>query len=177
MSIMQDFEKARKMIGPEKYDAIEKYLNEVCPKSNYDKYNKELNSLIDIPIDEWLKKKEELEVKYGIIFLNDILYKQEEWEKFEFWYENRINTYIIELWENNADRNNGFGQVLEDRFKDLGQAVKKAKEIFETSECVSIEVQTEVREQVMYFRDKVNEKYFYVEETLNKEVEELDEPE
>ena len=29
----------------------------------------------------------------------------------------------------------------------------------------------------MYFRDKVNEKYFYVEETLNKEEEELDEPE
>ena len=56
-------------------------------------------------------------------------------------------------------------------------AIKKAKEIFETSECVSIEVQTEDREQVMYFRDKVNEKYFYVEETLNKEEEELDEPE
>ena len=41
MSIMQDFEESRKMIGAEKYDAIEKYLNEVCPKSNYDKYNKE----------------------------------------------------------------------------------------------------------------------------------------
>lgn len=177
MSIMQEFEEARKIIGPEKYDAIEKYLNEVCPKSNYDKYNKELNCLIDIPTDEWLKKKDELEVKYGIIFLNDILYKPEEWKKFESWYENRRNTYIIELWENNADRNNGFGQVLEDRFKDLGQAIKKAKEIFETSECVSIEVQTEDREQVMYFRDKVNERYFYVEETLNKEGEELDEPE
>lgn len=177
MSIMQDYEEARKMIGTKKYDAIEKYLEEVCPQSSYDKYNKELNSLIDITPDEWLKKKKELEEKYGIIFLSDVLYKPEEWDKFEAWYEERTHTYIIELWENNADRNNGFGQVLEDRFKDLGQAIKKAKEIFETSECVSIEVQTEDREQVMYFRDKVNEKYFYVEETLNKEEEELDEPE
>ena len=40
MSIMQDFEEARKIIGPEKYDAIEKYLDEVCPRSNYDKYNR-----------------------------------------------------------------------------------------------------------------------------------------
>lgn len=33
MSIMQDFEESRKMIGAEKYDAIEKYLNEVCLKA------------------------------------------------------------------------------------------------------------------------------------------------
>lgn len=97
MSIMQEFEEARKIIGPEKYDAIEKYLNEVCPKSNYDKYNKELNGLIDIPTDEWLKKKDELEVKYGIIFLNDILYKQEEWEKFETWYEANIKNDETEM--------------------------------------------------------------------------------
>ena len=52
MSIMQDFEEARKMIGTEKYDAIEKYLDEVCPKSNYDKYKKELNSMLDYSTDE-----------------------------------------------------------------------------------------------------------------------------
>ena len=65
MSIMQDFEEARKIIGPEKYDAIEKYLDEVCPKSNYDKYNKELNSMLDYSTDEWLKQKKELEEKFG----------------------------------------------------------------------------------------------------------------
>ena len=73
MSIMQDFEEARKIIGPEKYDAIEKYLEEVCPKSNYDKYNKELNSMLDYSTDEWLKQKKELEEKYGIIFLSDVI--------------------------------------------------------------------------------------------------------
>ncbi len=90
MSIMQDFEEARKIIGPEKYDTIEKYLNEVCPKSNYDKYKNELNSILDYSTNEWLKKKTELEEKYGIIFLSDVLYKPEEWEKFENWYEANI---------------------------------------------------------------------------------------
>lgn len=175
MSIMQDFEEARKIIGPEKYDAIEQYLDEVCPKSNYDKYNKELNSLIDIPMEEWLKNKKELECKYGIIFLDDILYKKEEWNKFEDWYNNKSKTYIIELWENNADRNDGFGQVQEEEFKDLGQAIKKAKEIFETTECVSIEVQKYIGREAVYFRDKVNEKYFLNEENIKTE-EELDEP-
>lgn len=176
MSIMQDFEEARKMIGPKKYDAIEKYLYEVCPKSNYDKYNKELNSLIDIPTDEWLKKKDELEVKYGIIFLSDVLYKPEEWDKFEAWYDEKSKTYIIEIWENNADRNDGFGKIEVDDIKDLGQAIKKAKEIFETIECVSIEVQRYIDRETLYFRDKVNEKYFHIEENLKTEEEELDEP-
>ena len=127
MSIMQDFEEARKIIGPEKYDAIEKYLDEVCPKSNYDKYNKELNSMLDYSTDEWLKQKIELEEKYGIIFLSDVIYKPEEWEKYEAWYNEKSKTYIIELWENNADRNDGFGQIKEDDIKDLGQAIKKLK--------------------------------------------------
>lgn len=176
MSIMQDFEEARKIIGPEKYDAIEKYLEEVCPKSNYEKYNKELNSMLDYSTDEWLKQKKELEEKYGIIFLSDVIYKPEEWEKFEDWYDEKSKTYIIELWENNADRNDGFGQIKEDNIKDLGQAIKKAKEIFETTECVSIEVQRYIDREALYFRDKVNEKYFHIEENLRQE-EELDEPE
>lgn len=175
MSIMQDFEEARKIIGPEKYDAIEKYLDEVCPKSNYDKYNKELNSMIDYSTDDWLKGKKELEEKYGIIFLSDVIYKPEEWEKFEAWYEEKSKTYIIELWENNADRNDGFGQVQTECFKDLGQAIQKAKEIFETTECVSIEVQRYIDRETLYFRDKVNEKYFHIDENLIQE-EELDEP-
>lgn len=176
MSIMQDFEEARKIIGPEKYDAIEKYLDEVCSKSNYDKYNKELNSMLDYSTDEWLKQKKELEEKYRIIFLSDVIYKPEEWEKYEAWYNEKSKTYIIELWENNADRNDGFGQIKEDDIKDLGQAIKKAKEIFETTECVSVEVQRYIDREPLYFRDKVNEKYFHIEENLIQE-EELDEPE
>lgn len=87
MSIMKEFEEARKTIGQEKYDAIEDYLDEVCPKENYDKYNEELRKLPNLPNEEWLRKKEELEEKYGIIFLDDILYNSKEWDKFEAWYE------------------------------------------------------------------------------------------
>ncbi len=90
-------------------------------------------------------------------------------------YDEKSKTYIIELWENNADRNDGFGQIKEDDIKDLGQAIKKAKEIFETTECVSVEVQRYIDREPLYFRDKVNEKYFHIEENLIQE-EELDEP-
>lgn len=111
------------------------------------------------------------------MFIEDVFLNEEEWKKFENWYEQRIHTYIIELWESNAERNDGFGQVHAERFKDLRKAIKKAKEIFETSECVSIEVLTEDKEKTFYFRDKVNEKYFFVEENMKTEEEELDEPE
>ena len=54
--------KNKKNNWSKKYDAIEEYIEEVCPKSSYEKYNKELNSLItDVPIEEWLRKKKELE--------------------------------------------------------------------------------------------------------------------
>lgn len=92
MSIMQEYEQIRKEIGYKKYDAIDTYLNEKCPKENYDKYQKELISITTIPgisEQEWLKKKENLEAKYGIILLSDVLYKSEEWDKFEKWYQDK----------------------------------------------------------------------------------------
>ena len=46
--------------------------------------------MLDYSTDEWLKKKAELEEKYGIIFLSDVLYKPEEWEKFEKWYADKL---------------------------------------------------------------------------------------
>lgn len=97
MSIMQEYEQIRKEIGTKKYDAIEEYLNEICPNSQYDKYNKKLNSLIDLSTEEWLQKKAELEKEYGIVFLSDVLYKPEEWEKFETWYESKIKKESSEM--------------------------------------------------------------------------------
>lgn len=89
MSIMQEYEQIRKEIGHDKYDAIDKYLEEICPKEIYDKYQKELNKIFDLPPDEWLKQKQELETKFGIVFLSDVLYKAEEWDKFEKWYQEK----------------------------------------------------------------------------------------
>jgi len=174
MSIMQEYEQIRKEIGAKKYDSIEEYLDEVCPQSNYDKYNKELNSLIDIPTEEWLKKKSELEKKYGIVFLSDILYKSEEWEKFETWYENR-KTYIIKVWENNDLREQGLSEILEIGIEDLKTAISRAKELYENNHYASIEVQTGDEQNTMYFKDKKEEKYFNLEEISGEKDEECEE--
>ncbi|WP_304683117.1 hypothetical protein [uncultured Clostridium sp.] len=171
MSIMQEYEKIKKEIGEEKFDTIEQYIDEICPKSNFRMYEKELNSLTGLELEEWDKQKKKLEQKYGIIFLSDVLYNKEQWNKFESWYEQKSKTYVIEMWETNADRNDGFGQVIEEDIENLGQAIKKAKEFFETSECVSIEVQKAIGREAVYFKDKVEEKFF-----INTQ-EELDEPE
>lgn len=175
MSITEDYEEIKRRIGARKYKGIEDYINEFGQKDKWLKETKKLRVIEDV--NEWEKKYIDLCKRCRPLFIEDVFLNEEEWKKFEQWYEERIYTYIIELWENNADRNDGFGQVLEYKFKDLGQAIKKAREIFETTECVSIEVQTADREQVMYFRDKVNEKYFQVEKNIKREEERLNEPE
>lgn len=173
MSIMKEYEEIKKEIGEEKFDAIEQYIDEICPESNIRKYEKELNSLTGLEPQEWDKQKKKLEQKYEIIFLSDVLYNKEEWNKFESWYEQKSKTYVIEMWENNADRNDGFGQVIEEDIENLGQAIKKAKEFFETSECVSIEVQKSIGREAVYFKDKVEEKFF-IETKEVQEKEELE---
>lgn len=174
MSISEDYEEIRNHIGARKYKGIEDYIEEFGNKSRWKNETKKLRNIDDV--NEWEKQYIKLCKECKPLFIEDVFLDEDEWAKFEAWYENRINTYIIEIWENNADRNDGFGQVQIERFKDLGQAIQKAKEIFETTECVSIEVQSEDREKTYYFRDKVNEKYFYVEENVKTEEEELDEP-
>lgn len=175
MSITEDYEEIRNRIGTRKYKGIEDYIDKFGNKSRWKKESKKLREIEDV--NEWEKQYIKLCKECKPLFIEDVFLDEEEWKKFEDWYEERINTYIIELWENNADRNDGFGQVQIERFKNLAEAVQKAKEIFESSECVSIEVQSEDRYKTYYFRDKVNEKYFYVEETIKMEEEEIDEPE
>lgn len=175
MSITEDYEEIRNRIGTRKYKGIEDYIDKFGNKSRWKKESKKLREIEDV--NEWEKQYIKLCKECKPLFIEDVFLNEEEWKKFEVWYEERINTYIIELWENNADRNDGFGQVQIEKFKNLAEAIQKAKEIFESSECVSIEVQSEDRYKTYYFRDKVNEKYFYVEETIKMEEEEIDEPE
>lgn len=174
MSISEDYEEIKNRIGARKYKGIEDYINEFGNKRRWKEETIKLRAIEDV--NEWEKQYIKLCNECKPLFIEDVFLDEEEWAKFEAWYENRINTYIIEIWENNADRNDGFGQIQIERFKDLGQAIQKAKEIFETTEYVSVEVQSEDREKTYYFRDKVNEKYFNVEENLKTEEEELDEP-
>ena len=87
MSLLQDYEEAKRKIGTKKYNAIDVYIEEICPKSKRDEYEKELKKINNLEINEWEKEKKKLEQKYGIVYLDDILYKEEGWNKFEKWYE------------------------------------------------------------------------------------------
>jgi len=87
MSLLQDYEIARKQIENKKYDAIEVYLNEICPEDNWKQYKAELKKINHLEINEWEKEKKKLEEKFGIVWLDDILYKEEGWNKFEDWYK------------------------------------------------------------------------------------------
>lgn len=148
MSISEDYEEIRNRIGARKYKGIEDYIEEFGNKSRWKNETKKLRNIDDV--NEWEKQYIKLCKECKPLFIEDVFLDEDEWAKFEAWYENRINTYIIEIWENNADRNDGFGQVQTERFKDLGQAIQKAKEIFEACECVSIEVQSEDRENLLF---------------------------
>lgn len=98
MSILSEYEKLKYDIGEKKYDAIEKYLNIICPEESLKLYYSELAKVSYDPFEEWNKKRIEIKEKYNIVFLEDILYKPNEWAKFDIWYNeqfNRINLKIL----------------------------------------------------------------------------------
>lgn len=106
MSIFQEYEEIRDRIGHEKYDMIEKYLDIVCSKENLNKYYEELNKAIkEDSTTKWNDIDKALKQKYGIILLDDVLYKRKEWSKYECWYNENclhrnikiLNTWICDL--------------------------------------------------------------------------------
>lgn len=106
MSIMQDYEEAKEIIGADKYNAIEKYLDIVCPQEKCDEYFKELNKNLNLPIEEQLVLQKQLAAKMNIILLSDVLYKKEEWDKFDKWYNEDYlhrKVEILNIWESTYD--------------------------------------------------------------------------
>lgn len=89
MSVLQEYEQIKRKIGYGKFCMIEKYIEEMCPQENIDKYEKELYKYNNLPYDKWLNQSEKLVKKYGIIFLSDVFYKKKEWDKFEKWYHEK----------------------------------------------------------------------------------------
>ncbi len=63
MSLLQDYEMARRKIGTKKYDAINVYLEEICPTKIRNKYKQELKKINDLGINEWEREKKKLEQK------------------------------------------------------------------------------------------------------------------
>jgi cephalosporin-C deacetylase-like acetyl esterase len=90
MSEMQDFERARQMIGSKKYDAIQKYLDKISPQEKHDAFENDLRiyeKSADYSPDNWHNKRDELKKKHGVVFLDEVLYNQQEWAKFDAWYK------------------------------------------------------------------------------------------
>ena len=90
MSILKDFETARRLIGARKYDAIQHYLDEVSPAEKIEAFNAELleyEKAGGYAINDWVDKRDELMAKHGVVFLDQVLYSVEKWSRFEDWYQ------------------------------------------------------------------------------------------
>ena len=106
MSILHEYEMIRKGIGHDKFDSINEYLSVLCPKEQYEKYEKELQTISNLPNDKWVEKKKELENKYNVVYLSDILYKSKYWEKYEEWYNEQHlhrKVEIVDTWTSDYD--------------------------------------------------------------------------
>lgn len=106
LSILHEYEMIRKGIGHDKFDSINEYLSVLCPKEQYEKYKKELQTISDLPNDKWVEKKKELENKYNVVYLSDILYKSKYWEKYEEWYNEQHlhrKVEIVDTWTSDYD--------------------------------------------------------------------------
>ena len=57
LSVLQEYEMIRKGIGHDKFDSINEYLSVLCPKEQYEKYEKELQAINNLPNEKWLEKK------------------------------------------------------------------------------------------------------------------------
>lgn len=145
MSLLQDYEMAKRKIGEKKYNAIDVYLQEICPKENWNQYKQELKKVDNLEINEWEIEKKKLQQKYGIVFLDDILYNEDGWGKFEKWYEKYeqnmknekkhkiINGYLIckegtwcevtkngeHIFDGNVDENMTFEQIYQEINKEV----------------------------------------------------------
>ena len=88
MSIMQDYEELRNIIGHKKYDAIEEYVETFGNIKEYDEGVKKLRDIIDI--NKWEDEMQKLHKKCKPIFIEDVAMNKEEWEKFEKWYADKL---------------------------------------------------------------------------------------
>ena len=88
MSIMQDYEELRNIIGHKKYDAIEEYVETFGNIKEYDEGVKKLRDIKDI--NKWEDEMQKLHKKCKPIFIEDVAMNREEWEKFEKWYAEKL---------------------------------------------------------------------------------------
>lgn len=106
MSVLQKYKDIRDLIGHEKYDMIENYLSLICNHKNMDKYFEEINKVGTLLSNRWNEERDKLKEKYGVLLLDDVLYKEGEWEKYESWYNEKYlhrNIEILSTWTTDYD--------------------------------------------------------------------------
>jgi len=84
---------------------FKKYYNGLNEIINVE-YFKELNKNLNLPIEKQLLLQRQLATKMNIILLSDVLYKKEEWDKFDKWYNEDYlhrKVEILNIWESTYD--------------------------------------------------------------------------
>lgn len=106
MSIFDDYKDAKKFLDTDEYKMIEKYIDKICPKEKYKKYEEELAKFSNGEFGEYIEKMEELKEKYGIILMSDVIYNPTEWEKYEKWFNEEYKhrkVEIFSIWKSDFD--------------------------------------------------------------------------
>lgn len=85
MSMIQDYERLRKQIGNKKYDALEHYLDIHGKAKEWEQGIKDIRPIEDIK--KWEEEYSKLHQRCKPIFIEDVTMNEEEWNKFENWYE------------------------------------------------------------------------------------------
>lgn len=85
MSILQEYEEVRKEIGNKKFHAISDYIDKF---GKTEEFNKGVMKIKNIQGDlKWLDEYNKLREKYKPLFIDDVIYNKEEWDKFDKWYK------------------------------------------------------------------------------------------
>ena len=92
MSIMQDYEELRNIIGHKKYDAIEEYVETFGNIKEYDEGVKKLRDIKDI--NKWEDEMQKLHKKCKPIFIEDVAMNKEDEFQVRFYDEDEIRDLI-----------------------------------------------------------------------------------
>lgn len=98
MSITQDYEKLRTILGNRKYEALDEYIKTYGKVSEWHKGIKDIRHIENVK--EWEDKMLELHKKCKPIFIEDVVMNEAEWDKFEKWYESNKDRFKQEKSKN-----------------------------------------------------------------------------
>ena len=85
MSMTQDYEIFRREIGDKKYNALEHYIDTHGKIAEWEQGIKDIRKIEDIK--KWEDEYTKLYRRCKPIFIEDVAMNEDEWNKFEKWYQ------------------------------------------------------------------------------------------